>query len=307
MVPIAQPILPALAVPSHWYWCNYRVTFTVDTYHSITIVLWLGGEHYYGNPFLHWTVLPAQGEAGTGKWFINESLSSPPTTADISNARVEGGSLDSMHPIAFTWVSNGKGGSQARKLTYYQVYPPPYYCRPSPTGVGEGFLAAMHPILVTKVSNGKGSGNWLINKFIPPPPPPHNKPTPHPSHCRSSPIPGWGRVRAPHQPSPSSPSPPSSPGPIKQQLTDKVGLPKSILRSTQFHSQRLFSVRRKVSLWIYDQRGPKFQKSLSDVCLICLNSVIHLLISIKNCMLCTKIFQQNLETILEIWLSKVEM
>ena len=35
-----------------------------------------------------------------------------------------------------------------------------------------------------------------------------------------------------------TPSPllPFLPGPIKQQLTDKVGLPKSILRSTPFHS-----------------------------------------------------------------------
>ena len=46
---------------------------------------------------------------------------------------------------------------------------------------------------------------------------------------------------------PSTPSPlPFLPGPIKQQLTDKVGLPKSILRSTPFHSLNILQT---ISIW----------------------------------------------------------
>ena len=63
------------------------------------------------------------------------------------------------------------------------------------------------------------SGNWLINKLILPP------------LLQILPYTGVGEGS-------STPSalPFFLPGPIKQQLTDKVGLPKAILRSTPSHS-----------------------------------------------------------------------
>ena len=82
------------------------------------------------------------------------------------------------------------------------------------------------------------AGNWLIIKFILPL-----------HYCRPSPYTRVGEGLCTPSALPFLPFLPFLPGPIKQQLTDKVGLPKSILRSTQFHSQRLLKKIPSLNIW----------------------------------------------------------
>ena len=112
----------------------------------------------------------------------------------------------------------------------------------------------MHPSSVTWVSNGKRGKQEtdLLSSLS------------SPSTTADPPLtPGWGKVCAPHQPSPSFPSSPSSPVPLSSSWQTKWDYQSRSWEALSFTPRDYW---RKFPPWIYDPRGPKFRKLLSDVC-----------------------------------------